>query len=66
MTSMGPAAAMACAFALFAAIGWGFEGCVAGFAGSALPSLPIAVSTGKITAASSTPAVSCLIAIPIR
>lgn len=35
-------------------------------AGSALPSPPIAVSTGKITAASSTPAVSCLIAIPIR
>ena len=29
--SMGPDALTACAFALLAAFGWGFEGCVAGF-----------------------------------
>lgn len=33
--SMGPDALTACAFALLAAFGWGFEGCVAGF-GAAL------------------------------
>ena len=49
MTSMGPAAAMACAFALFAAIGWGFEGCVAGF-GTALIDYRIGIAIRQLTA----------------
>lgn len=48
-TSMGPAAAMACAFALFAAIGWGFEGCVAGF-GTALIDYRIGITIRQLTA----------------
>lgn len=49
MTSMGPAAAMVCAFALFAAIGWGFEGCVAGF-GTALIDYRIGIAIRQLTA----------------
>ncbi len=49
VTSMGPAAAMACAFALLAAIGWGFEGCVAGF-GTALIDYRIGIAIRQLTA----------------
>lgn len=49
VTSMGPAATMACAFALLAAIGWGFEGCVAGF-GTALIDYRIGIAIRQLTA----------------
>lgn len=47
--SMGPEALMGCAFALFAAFGWGFEGCVAGF-GTALIEYRIGIAIRQTTA----------------
>lgn len=47
--SMGPEALMGCAFALLAAFGWGFEGCVAGF-GTALIEYRIGIAIRQITA----------------
>lgn len=47
--SMGPGALMGCAFALFAAFGWGFEGCVAGF-GTALIEYRIGIAIRQTTA----------------
>lgn len=47
--SMGPEALMGCAFALLAAFGWGFEGCVAGF-GTALIEYRIGIAIRQTTA----------------
>lgn len=47
--SMGPGALMGCAFALLAAFGWGFEGCVAGF-GTALIEYRIGIAIRQTTA----------------
>lgn len=47
--SMGPSALMGCAFALLAAFGWGFEGCVAGF-GTALVEYRIGIAIRQTTA----------------
>ena len=47
--SMGPGALMGCAFALLAAFGWGFEGCVAGF-GTALIEYRIGIAIRQMTA----------------
>lgn len=49
LSSMGANAAMGCAFALLAAIGWGFEGCVAGF-GTALIDYRIGIAIRQLTA----------------
>ena len=49
LSSMGAGAAMGCAFALLAAIGWGFEGCVAGF-GTALIDYRIGIAIRQLTA----------------
>ncbi len=47
--SMGPGVLMGCAFALLAAFGWGFEGCVAGF-GTALIEYRIGIAIRQTTA----------------
>lgn len=47
--SMGSDALVACAFALLAAFGWGFEGCVAGF-GSALVDYRIGIAIRQTAA----------------
>lgn len=49
LSTMGAGAAMGCAFALLAAIGWGFEGCVAGF-GTALIDYRIGIAIRQLTA----------------
>ena len=47
--SMGPEAIIACLFAFFAAFGWGFEGCVAGF-GTILIDYRIGIAIRQVTA----------------
>ncbi|MDY2776782.1 MAG: hypothetical protein SOU51_00120 [Collinsella sp.] len=47
--SMGPGAILGCTFALLAAFGWGFEGCVAGF-GTALIDYRIGIAIRQVTA----------------
>lgn len=49
LSTMGAGAAIGCAFALLAAIGWGFEGCVAGF-GTALIDYRIGIAIRQLTA----------------
>ena len=49
LSTMGAGAAMGCAFALLAALGWGFEGCVAGF-GTALIDYRIGIAIRQLTA----------------
>ena len=46
---MGPGALPGCAFALLAAVGWGFEGCVAGF-GTALVDYRVGIAIRQCTA----------------
>lgn len=46
---MGPDALLGCLFALLAAFGWGFEGCVAGF-GTALIDYRIGIAIRQLTA----------------
>ena len=48
-SSMGSSAFMGCAFALLAAFGWGFEGCVAGF-GTTLIEYRIGIAIRQTTA----------------
>lgn len=47
--SVGPAALVGCLFALLAAFGWGFEGCLAGF-GTALIDYRIGIVIRQVTA----------------
>lgn len=47
--SVGPAALIGCLFALLAAFGWGFEGCLAGF-GTALIDYRIGIVIRQVTA----------------
>ena len=47
--SIGPEALIGCLFALLAAFGWGFEGCVAGF-GTALIDYRIGIAIRQLTA----------------
>lgn len=49
LSSIGPDAAAACLFALVAAFGWGFEGCVAGF-GTALIDYRVGIAIRQLTA----------------
>ena len=49
MTAIGPGAATACLFALVAAFGWGFEGCVAGF-GTALIDYRVGIAIRQLSA----------------
>lgn len=48
VSSIGPGAAVACLFALVAAFGWGFEGCVAGF-GTALIDYRIGIAIRQLS-----------------
>lgn len=47
--SIGPGALVGCIFAFFAAFGWGFEGCVAGF-GTVLIDYRIGIAIRQVTA----------------
>ena len=58
--SVGPDALLGCLFALLAAFGWGFEGCVAGF-GTTLIDYRIGIAIRQITAG----ALELLVAFPI-
>lgn len=49
VSAMGPEAVLGCGFALLAAFGWGFEGCVAGF-GTALIDYRIGIAIRQTTA----------------
>ncbi|MBM6689128.1 hypothetical protein H6A35_09690 [Collinsella tanakaei] len=49
VTAIGPGAATACLFALVAAFGWGFEGCVAGF-GTALIDYRVGIAIRQLSA----------------
>ena len=49
MTAIGPDAGIACLFALIAAFGWGFEGCVAGF-GTALIDYRVGIAIRQLSA----------------
>lgn len=49
MSSLGPGAAASCLFALVAAFGWGFEGCVAGF-GTALIDYRVGIAIRQLSA----------------
>lgn len=58
--SIGPDALIGCAFALLAAFGWGFEGCVAGF-GTALIDYRVGIAIRQATAG----ALELLVVFPI-
>lgn len=49
LAAIGPEALIGCVFALLAAFGWGFEGCVAGF-GTALINYHIGITIRQLTA----------------
>lgn len=49
MSSLGPDAVIGCLFALVAAFGWGFEGCVAGF-GTALIDYRVGIAIRQVSA----------------
>lgn len=60
MSSLGPGAAIGCLFALVAAFGWGFEGCVAGF-GTALIDYRVGIAIRQLSAG----ALELVVAFPL-